>query len=95
MTPAARALTVLVHAYRYGVRPLIGPNCRFHPHCSDYALDALRAHGAGRGAWLAGRRVLRCHPWNPGGYDPVPPTPPRRRPGAADAAAHDAARETA
>ena len=48
------------------------PNCRFHPGCSDYAIDALRTHGALRGGALAVRRVLRCNPWNEGGFDPVP-----------------------
>ena len=72
MSPGARTLAFGVHAYRYGLRPLIGSHCRFHPHCSDYALEALATHGALRGAGLSARRILRCHPWNPGGYDPVP-----------------------
>ena len=72
MSPVARVLSVGVHAYRYGLRPIIGSHCRFQPHCSDYALAALATHGAARGAGLAARRVLRCHPWNPGGWDPVP-----------------------
>lgn len=72
MSPAASALTLGVRAYQYVLRPLIGSHCRFHPHCSAYALDAIAAHGAARGAALSARRVLRCHPWNPGGYDPVP-----------------------
>ena len=61
--------------YQYFVRPWLGQNCRFYPSCSDFALEALDKHGAARGSWLATRRVLRCHPWHPGGYDPVP-TPP-------------------
>lgn len=77
MSPAAGVLTVAVHAYRYGLRPIIGSHCRFHPHCSDYALEALASHGATRGTWLTARRILRCHPWNPGGWDPVPPASPR------------------
>jgi putative membrane protein insertion efficiency factor len=48
------------------------PRCRFHPSCSAYALEALERHGAARGTWLAVKRVGRCHPWNPGGIDPVP-----------------------
>ena len=48
------------------------PRCRFHPSCSQYALEALAVHGAGRGTWLAVRRVGRCHPWHAGGFDPVP-----------------------
>lgn len=73
------ALIALVKAYRLLVSPLIGPSCRFHPSCSDYAIGALRRFGALRGSWLALRRIGRCHPWRPGGYDPVPPGPPPDR----------------
>ncbi len=59
--------------YKRWVSPLLPPACRFEPTCSVYALDAVRVHGAARGLWLGLRRVLRCHPWNPGGFDPVPP----------------------
>jgi hypothetical protein len=52
------------------------PRCRFHPSCSQYALEALTVHGAARGSWLAIRRVGRCHPWHDGGLDPVPPATP-------------------
>ena len=69
---AAAALCVLVLAYRLVVRPLLPPSCRFVPSCSEFALEALREHGAKRGAGLAIRRIARCHPWNPGGFDPVP-----------------------
>ncbi|MGI9246081.1 MAG: membrane protein insertion efficiency factor YidD [Steroidobacteraceae bacterium] len=62
----------MIQLYRWFVSPLLGPNCRFHPSCSCYAQDALRHHGALRGGWLALRRIGRCHPWHPGGYDPVP-----------------------
>lgn len=72
MNPAAALLQGAVLTYQWTVRPLLGPNCRFHPGCSDYALEALRTHGAVRGGALAARRVLRCNPWNAGGYDPVP-----------------------
>ena len=72
MSPAAHALRGAVTLYQWTVRPLLGANCRFHPGCSDYALDALRTHGAVRGGALAVRRVLRCNPWNAGGFDPVP-----------------------
>jgi len=69
---ASRALILLVRAYQLVLSPLLGPRCRFYPSCSHYAIDALRLHGVLRGGWLAVRRILRCHPLNPGGYDPVP-----------------------
>jgi putative membrane protein insertion efficiency factor len=62
----------LLKAYRFAISPLYGQVCRYHPTCSAYALQAVETHGAVRGTWLAGRRVLRCHPWSAGGYDPVP-----------------------
>jgi uncharacterized protein len=65
-------LAALIRAYQYAIRPLLGANCRFAPSCSDYAHDALIKHGALRGGWLALRRIARCHPYHPGGYDPVP-----------------------
>jgi uncharacterized protein len=71
-TVAARLLMLPIAGYRRLVSPLIAPRCRFEPSCSTYALEALRTHGAARGLWLAVRRVARCHPFNPGGYDPVP-----------------------
>jgi len=67
-----RFLLALIHTYRYCLSPLLGPNCRFFPTCSDYAVQAIDKHGAGYGSWLALKRVARCHPWHPGGYDPVP-----------------------
>lgn len=77
-----RALLIgLLRAYRRAVSPLLGPRCRFHPSCSQYAIEALAAHGAARGSWLALRRVCRCHPLHPGGEDPVPPVNPKRVPG--------------
>jgi putative membrane protein insertion efficiency factor len=66
-------LVLPIRAYQLLVSPLLGPRCRFYPSCSSYAVQALRVHGPLRGTWLAGRRLLRCHPWNPGGPDPVPP----------------------
>jgi len=67
-----RLLVGLVSAYRRLVSPLLGQRCRFHPSCSAYAQEALSRYGAGRGSWLALRRISRCHPFHPGGYDPVP-----------------------
>jgi putative membrane protein insertion efficiency factor len=74
----ARLLLVLLDGYRRWVSPLLGPRCRFAPSCSAYAAAAVRAHGAGRGSWLAVRRIARCHPFHPGGHDPVPLVRPRR-----------------
>ncbi|MBX9609856.1 MAG: membrane protein insertion efficiency factor YidD [Gammaproteobacteria bacterium] len=68
-----RLLLGLVAFYRLALSPFIGPRCRYTPTCSEYAADALRQHGAARGAWLAVRRLARCHPWGGSGYDPVPP----------------------
>jgi putative membrane protein insertion efficiency factor len=80
MSPAAHAATVAVRAYQWTVRPLIGANCRFAPSCSHYAIEAFARHGAARGSVLAARRILRCNPWNEGGYDPVPPARPAPTP---------------
>jgi uncharacterized protein len=74
-TLAARVLVVPILLYQRFLSPLLGPRCRFAPSCSQYAVEALRAHGAARGLWLAVRRLARCHPFNPGGYDPVPARP--------------------
>lgn len=68
----ARLLLVLIRAYQYLLSPLIGTQCRFAPTCSHYAADALRKYGAIKGSYLTVRRLLRCHPWHPGGYDPIP-----------------------
>jgi putative membrane protein insertion efficiency factor len=65
-------LVFLIQAYRYTLSPMLGRSCRFFPSCSEYAIEALQRHGAVRGTWLAVRRITRCHPWHPGGYDPVP-----------------------
>jgi uncharacterized protein len=75
MTPQQHALRGAIRAYQLTLRPIIGCNCRFYPHCSEYGLEAVATHGALKGAWLTGRRILRCNPWHPGGYDPVPPQP--------------------
>lgn len=76
--PLVWLLTAGVRTYRYLLSPLLGPSCRFAPSCSAYALEALTQHGALRGSWLAARRIGRCHPFHPGGYDPVPPADPPR-----------------
>jgi putative membrane protein insertion efficiency factor len=68
-----RLLLGLINAYRYLLSPLLGPSCRFYPTCSAYAAEAIDTHGAFRGSCLALRRILKCHPWHPGGLDPVPP----------------------
>lgn len=65
-------LLSLIAAYRYAISPLMGPRCRFLPTCSEYAAEAVKRHGVWQGGWLATKRILRCHPWNPGGFDPVP-----------------------
>ena len=71
----------LIRLYQLTVSPLLGPVCRFYPSCSHYGYEAFRRHGTLRGGWLTARRLLRCHPWNDGGLDPVPDRRPRRRAG--------------
>ena len=66
-------LLVPIRLYRALLSPLLPPLCRFHPSCSAYAMQALETHGPVRGLWLAVRRLMRCHPFHPGGLDPVPP----------------------
>jgi putative membrane protein insertion efficiency factor len=75
---AAAALAGVVLCWRFVIAALVPGGastggCRFHPSCSEYALEALRMHGPVRGTWMATRRVLRCHPWSAGGHDPVTP----------------------
>ncbi|MEE2892391.1 MAG: membrane protein insertion efficiency factor YidD [Pseudomonadota bacterium] len=70
-----QALLLLIRGYQIAVSPFLGPHCRFHPTCSEYAMQAIDDHGPLRGSWLAFRRVMRCHPFHPGGCDPVPPRP--------------------
>ena len=85
---AAWLLTGLISGYRRFVSPLLGARCRFYPSCSAYALEAIQVHGAGRGTWLAVRRLSKCHPFHAGGLDPVPPASEKRQQGA------DQARQT-
>ncbi len=76
---ARRLLTAPIRFYRHFLSPLKGaPSCRFHPTCSAYAIEAIEVHGVFKGSYLAVRRVLKCHPLHPGGFDPVPPRPPAR-----------------
>ena len=70
----ARALLACVGFYQHAVSPVLPPRCRFQPTCSAYAVEALEAHGAARGSWLALRRLGKCAPWHPGGVDLVPPS---------------------
>jgi putative membrane protein insertion efficiency factor len=67
-----RLLAALIRAYQRFLSPALPPSCRFHPSCSQYALEAVTRYGALRGSWLAARRLARCHPFHPGGFDPVP-----------------------
>ena len=68
----SRILATLIRGYQRFVSPALPPSCRFHPSCSQYALEAVTRHGALKGGWLAARRLARCHPFHPGGFDPVP-----------------------
>jgi uncharacterized protein len=77
-TVPARLLMLPIKGYRRFISPLLGPRCRFEPSCSAYALAALAEHGAARGLWLAVARIARCHPFHPGGYDPVPARKPAK-----------------
>lgn len=65
-------LIALVRFYQYAISPMLGRRCRYFPTCSEYTVDAIRKHGAVKGGWLGIKRISRCHPWHPGGYDPVP-----------------------
>ncbi|MFD0772806.1 membrane protein insertion efficiency factor YidD [Streptomonospora algeriensis] len=70
---AAQALVLPIRGYQRFISPLLPPVCRFYPSCSHYAIEALHVHGAPRGLWLTVCRLARCHPFHPGGLDPVPP----------------------
>jgi uncharacterized protein len=69
---AARAAVAAIEVYRKGISPLFPPSCRFVPSCSLYTADAIREFGVARGVWLGVRRILKCHPFHPGGFDPIP-----------------------
>ncbi|HEX6274537.1 MAG TPA: membrane protein insertion efficiency factor YidD [Polyangiaceae bacterium] len=68
----ARLLIALIRLYQRLISPFLGQVCRFHPSCSEYGAQCLALHGAGYGSWLTLRRILRCHPFHPGGHDPPP-----------------------
>jgi putative membrane protein insertion efficiency factor len=80
-------LLALLRFYRAAISPWMGDVCRFHPSCSRYATECIERFGAARGSWLAVKRVCRCNPFHPGGYDPPPPLPPSSKADALDAPA--------
>jgi putative membrane protein insertion efficiency factor len=67
-----RIITLMIRGYQQVISPLLPPTCRFMPTCSDYALEAVSTYGVFKGGWLALKRILKCHPFHPGGYDPLP-----------------------
>jgi uncharacterized protein len=70
---AARKITlILIKGYQYMISPLFGPSCRFYPSCSQYGIEAIEQYGVIKGMYLSGKRILKCHPFHKGGYDPVP-----------------------
>lgn len=69
---ACPTLQWLIRGYQIAISPMLGNRCRYFPSCSEYAIEALEKHGMFKGGWLGVRRIGRCHPWQPGGYDPVP-----------------------
>ncbi|NJM75439.1 MAG: membrane protein insertion efficiency factor YidD [Acaryochloridaceae cyanobacterium RU_4_10] len=73
MNIAKTFLIGTIQVYRSLISPLFPPSCRYQPTCSAYAMEAIAQHGAVLGSWMAVKRILRCHPWSAGGYDPVPP----------------------
>ncbi|WP_369574090.1 membrane protein insertion efficiency factor YidD [Acidithiobacillus sp. IBUN Pt1247-S3] len=67
-----RAVILLIHGYQLVLSPFLGQNCRYHPTCSHYTCEAIERYGVLRGGWMGIKRIARCHPFHPGGYDPVP-----------------------
>lgn len=67
-----KLMLLFIKAYRYLISPFLGSNCRFYPSCSAYAETAIKRFGVIKGGWMSTRRICRCHPWHPGGVDPVP-----------------------
>ena len=76
MNPIGQAMRGTIRLYQLVVSPILPSNCRFMPSCSAYAMEAIHRHGPLAGSWLATKRICRCHPWNDGGYDPVPQPSP-------------------
>lgn len=72
MNPVRKLVLAPIRLYQYAISPMMASHCRFYPSCSAYAYEAIEQHGVVRGGWLAAKRLGRCHPWHPGGYDPVP-----------------------
>lgn len=70
-----KVMVALIRVYQLVISPLLGPRCRFYPTCSEYTKEALKLHGVGKGSWLAIKRISKCHPGYPGGFDPVPGSP--------------------
>jgi len=67
-----KAVLLLIRFYRRGISPYTPPSCRYIPTCSQYAMEAIEKYGLAKGGWMALKRILRCNPFHPGGYDPVP-----------------------
>lgn len=72
MSPVARLFVLMIRGYQVALSPLLPSACRYTPTCSRYTVEAIEKYGALRGSWMGARRILRCHPFRPGGYDPVP-----------------------